>query len=1179
MKNETENVHTIVVNSTSLFSLIENQLRSRRELSSNKSPTNSSSTRFLQTNRENKTNNFDLKGAKLINLTKSVNSTDDKKVALVAPKLSQKSSRFLKQIKDKRKLRNPNQRHSPLVTADTANLTAMASYNHEDWIQYDGSSVQANKEEIPATHDEGTDDGLSEGGPSADDKTNSNESQEPARDEEKQSMLEDQRSNSKVNEINGKSRQQVKMSLLAKKESSSSSANNNANEDDRHEEIVKPIISKSTTTTTTIGDGKKAAKIISKSGTLPPGLRQKIIEQFVKNGGDPQNIVVSDSTITTTSQSKKKTITTVYKIVPNNSKPVEFQQDNDYKSLGKRPVSFMKTGPMPINEKDTDFMGKPSPPTMSFGSLLGNPKKGNFGSGKGPRGNRKMKKILVTRTEEPMDEMMIDKKVNINELGEFYQGPHETIFGVNERPNDFSAEQKGNIMNLDKMVGGGNGAGGSSSHKDQEDHEEDDEKTAKLQMMMKHQQEEEMNDFNDGINYDGKHGMSNGVGGGGNSLNELMKAIEPSAKFKTNQLMKPQHNIGGTKLRPIHSGERDRPATTTTTTGDNNRLLANFRELGAKNSVATKGATSEVSRGKQSGESATGGDNGQAKGVKRENPKDKESTDASVRGERGKHKQQQQQQRSTGELREKRTEPQGEERTSGQKRRDGGGNNGQAKRKPSEGVDKEDVASGAAVRSKQQSKGQTGAQVQNNNNNNQDEKLTGKIRSAARSRAEGSEQQKLDSLEELKRLVLAENNRDGQVKPTTQSQKEAATQSDSAKAKSQSQDRKDAEGIRDRQAAGKPAKSVTVNNNNQKQSAAKFNNSQEAEAASVKLNGAGRGKTHNIMMLIDFSPLQQQQRQPSENWPAKEAQQARAAQQVVQADSKGSSALLAGQQQQQQQQWLPVKAASQQLEPAKSQPAKPTGQPPTVNVQIYNQPALTPSPSDQQQQELLNSDDYGDIEEQFRGQDVYDNAATSQQFRYRLPLLQPALAEQQHQEKSLLNKFNQHLANLMGAKMDQMQGQKLNSLQSEQQATKNVPQLRAGAPILPGESADTNRLVEQVIDELIMEPSNHGQSEVQADGKPHHKYLTTTRVVDSAPGDYDDDDDGDDDGLPQPATVSDNNQQVPFQSAGQAGDLGQLAAFKEESSSNQQQPVTSKLYYRTESSPGDEMLKRSGAQS
>lgn len=83
----------------------------------------------------------------------------------------------------------------------------------------------------------------------------------------------------------------------------------------RTREDERPKVRESVTQTMTIDDGKMKTRMVSKSGTLSPALRKRIIEQFVKKGGNPENIVVSDSTVSVVSHSKKKTVTTVYKLV------------------------------------------------------------------------------------------------------------------------------------------------------------------------------------------------------------------------------------------------------------------------------------------------------------------------------------------------------------------------------------------------------------------------------------------------------------------------------------------------------------------------------------------------------------------------------------------------------------------------------------------------------------------------------------------------------------------------------------------------------------------------------------------------------------------------------------------------------------------------------------------------
>ena len=132
---------------------------------------------------------------------------------------------------------------------------------------------------------------------------------------------------------------------------------------------------------------------------LPPKLRAKIIERFLRSGGKAQNIAISDSTITTTSQSKRKTVTTVYRVVPALGGPGEGDLQQD-----------------------------------SFGALDGAPKSQKLA----PR----LRKIQVTRVELPQSDFLDDDKQQKeldgqfgpqidqeHSLGEFYRGPQAALGG------------------------------------------------------------------------------------------------------------------------------------------------------------------------------------------------------------------------------------------------------------------------------------------------------------------------------------------------------------------------------------------------------------------------------------------------------------------------------------------------------------------------------------------------------------------------------------------------------------------------------------------------------------------------------------------------------------------------------------------------------------------------------
>lgn len=334
-------------------------------------------------------------------LSSSTTSTSTTTTTTRRPTLSARSRWFLNQIRKRRKLKALSEHLTgDTETVERGNFSVSASQNHEDWVNF--SPTQAEKQ-------------------SDDAKTAS-------------SMHVSKRV----------------ASLIQKKEMSE------RGEDDEEQEVGesssishedKPLVSKSTTTTTTIGDGKKQAKLISKSGaSLPPGLKRKIIEQFVKAGGNPNNIVVSDSTITTTSQSKKKTVTTVYKLEPT--------ADGGTKTSDKPLMRAIKITQNPnISAKSISTLSSPKMAQVSGGKsmteLLGNPKRDRGAKKVAP----KVKRIMVTRTEVPaVLTASLAKDQKEPELGEFYQGPHETIFGLNDKHSHFSSDQKKAILNLDKMI-------------------------------------------------------------------------------------------------------------------------------------------------------------------------------------------------------------------------------------------------------------------------------------------------------------------------------------------------------------------------------------------------------------------------------------------------------------------------------------------------------------------------------------------------------------------------------------------------------------------------------------------------------------------------------------------------------------------------------------------------------
>ena len=391
----------------------------------------------------------------LLNQKQNRNQTQEPLARLEQPKLSSRSRQFLKQIKSKRKrlrllkegvpekIKAEQQQVVVAKEGGNQNLTQAASAQHKNWVILN---------EI-----EPTTEGQSVG------------SEELISVESAPSVRSSAGSRQQVAAAAGKpddGSREARFSLEKQSESQSTS-----------EERPGPNGSKSTTV---IEHGKRRAKIINSrdpSNVLPPKLRRRIIEKFIRNGGDPSNIVVSDSTITTTSQSKRKTITTVYKIVPNSGPPVPGRQKGDFEH-GSEP--FLPAGKVSLDGSlGQDLNG------IELGLVRGglrrdddddgHPKKKNNNSGEGR--NRKLKKIMVTRIEVPQNEVEVAGKPPMSvhpagnveeEMGEFYKGPHETIFGLGERPHEFNREQKRDIMKFDEVAGRGQ----DHIYRDRNDHDD-----------------------------------------------------------------------------------------------------------------------------------------------------------------------------------------------------------------------------------------------------------------------------------------------------------------------------------------------------------------------------------------------------------------------------------------------------------------------------------------------------------------------------------------------------------------------------------------------------------------------------------------------------------------------------------------------------------------------------------
>jgi hypothetical protein len=309
----------------------------------------------------------------------------------------------------------------------------------------------------------------------------------------------------------------------------------------------KPVRSKSSTTIVEDGKGRRtvyrhpidsaAATGQQQDNKLPIRLRERIIEQFLKNGGDPSNIVVSDSTITTTTQSKRKTITTVYKIVPSaGGKPNSKHHHHQHSHYSAKPVPGDKWRPYYSTTAGQDG-GQPqgwNDPDNGDGHELGPAapykRKNRNGARQEPRTKgKKLKRIMVTRIEVPQEEQPQEHenahqkgdgddesehdqphahdeekdgaskpslgppskaRQHHQDLGEFYSGPHATIFGMDKHGGaQFSKARRQRLFDIDKTVathpfgppaGGDGGKSYKSSEAGKSGGDEADERDAKL---------------------------------------------------------------------------------------------------------------------------------------------------------------------------------------------------------------------------------------------------------------------------------------------------------------------------------------------------------------------------------------------------------------------------------------------------------------------------------------------------------------------------------------------------------------------------------------------------------------------------------------------------------------------------------------------------------------------------
>ena len=1042
------------------------------------------------------------------------NSKKELRDVLAKPKLSERSRIFLRKIKESRRLKGGG---SQSLGGKSSNLTAAASYTHEDWVDFEDSlanqsdNVVQQRESQPAPPP--TPPAAGAGVP-----------------RERQAAAAVERASE-----NGAG--QVRLT----KESATG------------EVEERPLLSKSTTTMTTIGDGKKKAKVVSKSASLPPGLRRRIIEQFVRSGGDPHNIVVSDSTITTTSQSKKKTITTVYKIVPSAQPPPS--------PKGVKPVVIKEAfGPEEVDLgelRGPKFMGSPASLSVgSFGKGMGG---SNFGENtpKRLKGPRKIKKIMVTRTEVPHSLFMAGgngKKGD--DLGEFYQGPHETIFGLNERPEEFSLGQRKNIMSLDRKAH--NSMGGGMNQK----------QLMEFQLM-----------------HDGGGGGAEiekmpeampkvkGIGGGGISLEEIMEAMKPGAEIgpdsmKMMMLMNERPASDGPKLHELNQADLGKSYQQQQI----GKHLMNFHEL---NSKLPKTKASETGGQRQSAGEQGGQNNRLAR--KPEPGGRLEGRGPEFGGERANREEANERDRPK---QQRQTQEGGQAGAQSSKAGEKGRKAAEAAEKPAD--ERERAAKRARARQAESESTPAPKSAGEGRPTKRDEsgKLGGREKSA--SAPTGSRvSERVDPVEELKRVVLATASQ-RLKEPATTTTTTTTTSTTTGRPKGREAARETSSTSSARAAAGETGASSgksAASNKRAKSDGADVGatsatppepaKGEKREAPKDRLPAeslqapAAKGKTHNIMMLIDFNPVQQadqvqQQQQPQQKQrpvelgatgraPSSGRQMLRAQSQSRGTDAFRPAHLWA---RESDNQWRPLRSeeSGQQAAAFGAQRAAGETTPPTVSVQIYNGPvgprqSRQPQYQPQPQPEMVSPSGVraGGLQYAQSGpEQVLYGPRGAEQLEGPEPasvLFENAPAASQ--QYNLKTSVPAGLARSLGARQLPAAPFLLASGSAGGPTAAAAPPAPGGpfarppgwtstlaegeeAPILPGESADTNQLVKEVIDELAMEATGGASGDGQL--------YTTTSVRDASAdesgnanlGHGEDEDEDDDDAAAAVAAAAEN---------------------------------------------------------
>lgn len=1064
-------------------------------------------------------------------------------------RISSRSLKFLKRIKSKRKLKEQQQKAK---NEEPANYTSAASYNYKNWIDFNGSPINSlakrkkNKLnrlfQMKNQDHEMSSDATSIKEPKAaqqDETVGVNQSDESLAS---QNQPGDEQSSPQVNSneegsAGGGDQASQKQQIEPKIESSPPQAPRQQQQQQQaqlqpqlhqndqqslidgfngfqvkkehsstKEENSRPLINKSVATTTTIDDGNKRAKLTSKSASLPPGLRQRIIDQFVKSGGDPQNIVVSDSTITTTSQSKKKTITTTYRIVPNSNLKLPLKQRN------LKPITMIKEKISEENIPDDkfDFVGgnfNSYPPTSNLTSLLGNPKKVDKTSQenlfknliKDDKKPGKLKKIMVKRVEVPQSIFMVNSNKDVNkgdnngDLGEFYQGPHEAMFGINDKSNEFSTAQKKAILNLDKIM--------HNSFSSNDEHDK-----------VKHLMDMKMNK-NEMINGGSGFKMDQspkGVSGGGISLDALMGVLnKPAAAGKdkdktttsmpfespsiSNQGREEKHHDLGDQIKDKQffdsngSGDNfgknyQQPQQEKSQQQSSNKHLSNFHKVTNKSAPAKKASEStytnhganEQPEDKRTNNSTDGVSNGKKSPIKALKVNDRNFKS-----------------------------------------------------------NQENVEHNLSIKTTQET----------------DKVIRSDKKSEQRDKSNffaDLKSQKLDSLEELKRVVLAVSSKRLKESKSVDKKKQQV----GGLTKSASEESVGAKNGALRRGKNhdeaKKMKSLDENSSDDNKSDGKsLNSSQQQQVAqqTTIVNASStptaiKTKTHNIMMLIDFGPQQQQQSlvdDTSQYSQLNNKQESHHNHHQFRLDKSATNngnfvrPFLSPQPSNQLDsygnRWTPVGSKGTTNENGASLV-------PTVNVQIYNN-HLEQQQRDQKalsdydlpdQDESINSmrqsnanyhhhhhltsigASNDDIESEFEGP-MFDAASSSaiKPLIYQTPL--PSFGANSfngfnaHSSSKVISsnglagssnylKIGQHQqvpALMFGALAPPRPPQVVNSNQAAATPTE--------APILPEESASTNQLVKQVIDELAMAATNE-QHNIGDNNAGEHLY-TTTSVRDS----------------------------------------------------------------------------------